>query len=120
MATQMISLAVLPRGKPIKTLPEEAALPRAAPASQIYQTLAAKSGTSIHRIRVTKGSDGQLVPNDKDVSILQTGLLDGSKIYVKDLGKKLALWLHEPQLIVSKVLKLPGRLSSSSNTLVHS
>lgn len=86
MATHMISLAVIPRGKPIKQLTEEITLPRVAPASQIYQTIAAKTGTSIHRIRITKGSDGQLVPNDKDVLVQQAGLLDGSKIYVKDLG----------------------------------
>ena len=86
MATQAISLVVLPRGKPIRNLPNEVPLPRAAPASEIYQRVAAASGTSVHRIRVTKGSDGQLVPNDKSVPILHTGLLDGSKIYVKDLG----------------------------------
>jgi very-long-chain enoyl-CoA reductase len=86
MATQLLTLTVLPRGKPIRNLPEETALPRAAPASEIYQTLAKKTGTSVHRIRVTKGSDGQVVPNDKDIPINETGLLDGSKIFVKDLG----------------------------------
>ena len=95
MTTQVMTLSVLPRGKPIKHLPEETALPRAAPTSELYQTIAAASGTSIHRIRVTKGSDGQLVPNDKSIPLLQTGLLDGSKIYVKDLGMNLAVSFRE-------------------------
>jgi very-long-chain enoyl-CoA reductase len=87
MANQVMNLVVLPRGKPIKSLPGEIPLPRGAPVSEIYQRLAAESGLSVDRIRVTKGSDGQLVPNTKDTPILSTGLLDGSKIYVKDLGE---------------------------------
>lgn len=42
---------------------------------------------SVYRLRVTKGSDGQLVPNSKDVMISRTGLMNGSKVYVKDLGE---------------------------------
>ena len=87
MATQMMTLEILPRGKPIQRLPSETAMPRAAPASQVYSALATITGLSVNRIRVTKGSDGQLVPNDKLVPLQQTGLLDGSKIYVKDLGE---------------------------------
>lgn len=87
MATQLLTLSVLPKGKPFKNIPSEIALPKAAPSSEIYQQLAAQINTSTYRVRVTKGSDGTLVPNDKEVPVLQTGLLDGSKIYVKDLGE---------------------------------
>ena len=86
MANQLTSLSVFPRSKPIKNLPEQIAPPKGAPASEIYQQLSAISKFSIHRLRVTKASDGQLIPNSPDVPIYQTGLLDGSKIYVKDLG----------------------------------
>jgi very-long-chain enoyl-CoA reductase len=86
MATQATTLQVLPRGVPIPRLPQELALPRGASASAIYEQIAAKSGISIHRVRVTKGSDGQVIPNDGTVPVHTTGLLDGSKIYVKDLG----------------------------------
>lgn len=87
MATQVITLSVTPRGKPIGKLPSEVAVPRAAPSSEIYQKIAAVTGTSVHRLRVAKGSDGQVVPNERDVSVLDTGLRDGSRITVKDLGK---------------------------------
>ena len=88
MASPTIKLVISPRGKPIKTLPDECEVPRNAPAAEIYQQLAAASRMSVNRLRVTKGSDGQLVPNSKDVMISRTGLLGGSKIYVKDLGKR--------------------------------
>ena len=87
MASQTFGLEVLPKGKPFKNIPSEISLQKGASASEIYQQLAAQLGTSIHRVRVTKGSDGRLVPNDKEVPVSQTGLLDGSKIYVKDLGE---------------------------------
>ena len=86
MASQLTNLSVFPRGKPIKGLPEELALPKGAPTSEIYQQLASISKSSIHRLRVTKASDNQAVPNSKDTPIAQTGLLGGSKIYVKDMG----------------------------------
>lgn len=85
-----MEIVVLPRGKPLKKMPEAMNLPHNAPASDLYAGLAAATKTSIHRIRITKGSDGVLVPNSKDVPIRQTGLLDGSKIYVKDLGPQIA------------------------------
>ena len=86
MASKDIGLVVLPRGKPVKNLPTEIRLAHESPATDLYQKLAAAAGTSIHRIRVTKGSDGNLVPNRSDVTILETGLMGDSKIYVKDLG----------------------------------
>ena len=54
--------------------------------AELYQRLAAESGCSIHRLRITKGSDGSAIPNNKDVTIKSTGLREQSVIYVKDLG----------------------------------
>ncbi|MCJ1294816.1 3-oxo-5a-steroid 4- dehydrogenase [Xylographa carneopallida] len=90
MSSQTITLVVSPRGKPIKTLPHESEVPRNAPATELYNYLATASGTSVHRLRITKGSNGQLVPNRADVSINQTGLMDGSKVFVKDLGPQIS------------------------------
>ena len=86
MASKDVTLVVLPRGKPIRNLPTDVTLPRAGTGAELYQQLATSAGTSIHRLRVTKGNDGSLVPNSRDTSISQTGLMGDSKIYVKDLG----------------------------------
>lgn len=86
MSSTSITLLTLPRGTPIKKLPQEVCLPRQSPTSEIYQFLARAADISIHRLRLTKGSDGQLIPASQDVAIESTGLMDGSKIYVKDLG----------------------------------
>lgn len=48
------------------------------------------SKLSIHRLRITKGSDGKAVPSSEDVSINSTGLRDQSTVYVKDLGPQIA------------------------------
>lgn len=109
MAAQKLTLAVRPRGKrppvllqecfqtneallgkPVKKLPEEVSLPANGPTSELYSQLALQAGTTIHRLRVTKGSDGSFVPNTKDVSINATGLREQSTIYVKDLGPQIA------------------------------
>ena len=97
MASQIINLSVFPRGKPIKSLPKEIAPPKGAPSSAIYQQLASVAKFPISRLRITKASDGQLIPNSDDVPILQNGLLEGSKIYVKDLGSLLPMhvWLFD-------------------------
>ena len=73
-------------GKPIKKLPEEIPTPSQSTTFDLYSQLAAKTGTSIHRLRITKGNDGNLIPNSTQVSIEQTGLRDQSIVYVKDLG----------------------------------
>jgi len=73
-------------GSPVKKLPEEVSVPSSGPASDLYKQIALKSNTSIHRLRVTKGSDGALIPNSKYLSVSSTGLRDQSTIYVKDLG----------------------------------
>ena len=77
-------------GKPFKKLPEDISAPYTGKASDLYNQLALKSDTSVHRLRITKGSDGSLVPNSTDVSISQTGLRDQSTVYVKDLGPQIA------------------------------
>lgn len=106
MAASKLTLSVRPRGqinpqplpkldtnnaagKPVKKLPEEVSVPADSSATEIYSRLAFQSGTSIHRLRVTKGSDGAVVPNSNDVSIDSTGLREASTIYVKDLGPQL-------------------------------
>ena len=86
MATQLLTLSVLPKGVPIKKIPSDVALPRGAPSSEIYKQISSQTGYSVHRLRITKGSDGTVVPNDREFSLLRTGLLDGSTVHVKDLG----------------------------------
>ena len=74
-------------GKPITSLPEEIVTSSSDTASELYQKLAAVSKFSINRLRITKGSDGVHVPNNRDIVMQQTGLRDRSTIYVKDLGQ---------------------------------
>ncbi|KAL9104764.1 MAG: hypothetical protein Q9163_000314 [Psora crenata] len=90
MVQDGVTLSIRPRGKPVKRLPEEVTVPSTAPTSELYKELALKSGTSIHRLRVTKGSDGALVPNSKGLRVNATGLREQSTIYVKDLGPQIA------------------------------
>ncbi|KAI4201688.1 MAG: hypothetical protein LQ350_003042 [Teloschistes chrysophthalmus] len=90
MTSKTLTFSVRPRGKPVKKLPEELSLSSTGTSSDLYSQLAASSKTSIHRLRITKGSDGSLVPNTSSVSISDTGLRDGSSIYVKDLGPQIS------------------------------
>ncbi|MCJ1400873.1 3-oxo-5a-steroid 4- dehydrogenase [Xylographa trunciseda] len=135
MSSPTITLVVSPRGKPIKTLPQESEVPRNARATELYEHLAAASETSVHRLRITKGSDGQLVPNRADISIAQTGLMDGSKVFVKDLGPQISwqlvfvieyigpliihplVYLLRPYLYTSPNKLLPFPAPSSLQTL---
>ena len=73
-------------GKPVNKLPEEVSLSINGSASELYKILAATAGTSEHRLRITKGSDGSFVPNSKDLQVEKTGLREQSTVYVKDLG----------------------------------
>ena len=73
-------------GKPLKRLPQEISTTAATSAADLYSQLALRSSTSVHQLRVTKGSDGTLIPNARDIPIEQTGLRDQSIVYVKDLG----------------------------------
>jgi len=87
---QAITLQIRPRGKPIKTLPDTLDLGADATTADLYSELARQSRFSVHQLRVTKGSDGNLVANSKDTSVHSTGLRDQSTVYVKDLGTQIA------------------------------
>lgn len=65
-------------------------LPAAAATTELYKSLAKATGHTTHRLRITKGSDGSLVPNDPGVPVTSTGLRDRSVVYVKDLGPQIA------------------------------
>jgi very-long-chain enoyl-CoA reductase len=73
-------------GRPIKNLPESVTVSPDASAAQIYEEIAKASKFSIHRLRVTKGSDGSAIPNGNDKTVHDTGVRNKSAIDVKDLG----------------------------------
>lgn len=56
------------------------------PTAELYRQLALQAGVNIHRLRLTKGSDGSVIPNSKDLLVDTTGLRQQSTVYVKDLG----------------------------------
>jgi very-long-chain enoyl-CoA reductase len=78
------------QGRPVRKLPEELSILGGAPAADLYSRVAQSTKLSIHRLRITKGSDGSVVANSKNVSINSTGLRDQSTVYVKDLGPQIA------------------------------
>ncbi|KAF1966226.1 hypothetical protein BU23DRAFT_329211 [Bimuria novae-zelandiae CBS 107.79] len=84
-----ISLVVRPRGRPIKNLPETITVNPEDDAAQIHKKIADASKFSIHRLRVTKGSDGTPIANTKDTTVHATGLRNKSAIDVKDLGPQI-------------------------------
>ena len=67
-------------------MPKECKLSPDASVQEIYSSLATSSGYSVHRLRITKGSDRSLVPNAKGTTVDEAGLKDKSIIHVKDLG----------------------------------
>lgn len=73
-------------GRPISKLPESITIPSTATGADLYNTLSQQSNFPIHRLRVTKGSDGSFIPGVNGNSIHETGLRNQSTIYVKDLG----------------------------------
>jgi very-long-chain enoyl-CoA reductase len=75
-----------PPGKPIRRLPKELTVSTTSPTSDIYNTIAQKSGYSVHRLRITKGGDGSPLSNGSE-TVQETGLKAQSVVYVKDLGK---------------------------------
>lgn len=89
MASKPLTLSVRPRGKPATKLPEEVILTSNASTFDLYQEIASRAGISVHRLRITKGSDGSVVPNANSVSVHSTGLREQSTVYVKDLGPQL-------------------------------
>ncbi|KAJ5762428.1 uncharacterized protein N7511_005810 [Penicillium nucicola] len=85
-----ITLIVEPRGKPIRKLPKEVEISLNASTEELHTALSAASGCSIHRMRITKGSDRSVVPNSIGTTIDETGLRNSSVIHVKDLGPQIA------------------------------
>lgn len=84
-----LTFQVQPRGKPIRNLPKEITLSNGLDASsqELYAQIAKASGTSVHRLRITKGSDGShIAPNS---SIASTGLRNRSSVAIKDLGPQI-------------------------------
>ncbi|KAA8648755.1 trans-2-enoyl-CoA reductase (NADPH) TSC13 [Aspergillus tanneri] len=90
MGSTDITLVVEPRGKPIKGLPNELHIASDASAQAVYSSLARTSGCSIHRLRITKGSDRTVIPNSQTTLVEQTGLREMSVIHVKDLGPQIS------------------------------
>ncbi|CAG8904665.1 unnamed protein product [Penicillium egyptiacum] len=90
MAADKITLVVQPRGKPIRKLPKEIEIPLNSSSEELHTALSAASGCSLHRMRITKGSDHSVVPNSINTTIEDTGLRNSSVIYVKDLGPQIA------------------------------
>lgn len=80
---------IIPPGKPARKLPEEVSLTSNGSTFDLYHEIARRAGTSVHRLRITKGSDGSVVPNAKSLSVHSTGLREQSTVYVKDLGESL-------------------------------
>ncbi|KAF2090180.1 enoyl reductase [Saccharata proteae CBS 121410] len=90
MATENVTLVVQPRGKPIRKLPSETTIALTDSTAELYKRLAAATGSSVHRLRVAKGSDGSVVPNNTKILVESTGLRQKSTITVKDLGPQIA------------------------------
>ncbi|CAI7591344.1 unnamed protein product [Penicillium crustosum] len=90
MAAGKVTLIVQPRGKPIKKLPKEIEIPLNASTEELHTALSAASGCSVHRMRITKGSDHSVVPNSINTIIEDTGMRNSNVIYVKDLGPQIA------------------------------
>ncbi|EER39713.1 steroid alpha reductase [Histoplasma capsulatum var. duboisii H88] len=90
MASNNITLNVKSRGKRISKLPQELSINPNATGPELYNAIAVKCGLSIHRIRITKASDGTAIHNSNNATIHSTGLRNQSTIYVKDLGSQLS------------------------------
>ncbi|KAJ5662755.1 enoyl reductase [Penicillium macrosclerotiorum] len=90
MSSSKITLIIEPRGKPIRRLPKEVTVALNSSGEDLYNLLADVSGSSVHRLRITKGSDRSVVPNAKTTAIKDTGLRESSVIHVKDLGPQIA------------------------------
>ncbi|KAH7075935.1 3-oxo-5-alpha-steroid 4-dehydrogenase-domain-containing protein [Paraphoma chrysanthemicola] len=90
MSATTITLVVRPRGRPIKNLPESVTVSPDASAAQIYEAIAKAARFDIHRLRVTKGSDGSAIPNGADMTVHDTGIRNKSAVDVKDLGPQIS------------------------------
>jgi very-long-chain enoyl-CoA reductase len=85
-SSESLSLKIQPRGKPIRLLPKEI---NAENTADLYDQLSRATSLSPYRLRVTKASDGTLLPYQPSVSLRSTGLAANSSIAVKDLGPQL-------------------------------
>ncbi|RMZ91616.1 hypothetical protein DV736_g1144, partial [Chaetothyriales sp. CBS 134916] len=90
MASKSITLQIRPRGKPVKKLPDSVSLAVSASTAELYASLAFQTSFSVHRLRLTKGSDGSVIANATDTSLDAAGLRDQSTVVVKDLGAQVA------------------------------
>lgn len=56
---------------------------------ELYKKLAGSTKLSVHRLRVTKVSDGSALPPamEKKSTVGDVGLSDGDTVVVKDLGE---------------------------------
>ena len=79
-------------GKPISKLPKTLTVDSSAPTAKLSEELAQATKYSVHRLRITKGSDGSPISSSTDTTIYSTGLRNQSTIYVKDLGPQIS-WL---------------------------
>lgn len=75
------------QGKPVKKLPEEVLVTSTGSTYELHKEIARKAGISIDRLRITKGSDGRIIPNKHSLTVYDTGLREQSTIYVKDIGR---------------------------------
>lgn len=90
MASKSIELHVRPRGKPIGSLPDTLTIDSTASTAELYKDLAKAAKYSVHRLRITKGSDGSVINNTRDSTVHATGVRDQSTVYVKDLGPQIS------------------------------
>ena len=88
-ASSVGTIGNITTGKPINALPETLDLTPNATTADLYIELARRTKYCVHRLRVTKGSDGSVVANSKDTTVHSTGLRDQSTVYVKDLGTQI-------------------------------
>lgn len=79
-------LVVKVRGNPIKNIPETTYALPVDNGRNLYERIAAKTRYDINRLRITKGSDGSLIPNSREHTVDSLALYDQSTIFVKDLG----------------------------------
>lgn len=73
-------------GKPIKNLPKEIQINQDFSGLELHAAIAKDTGRSIYRLRITKQSDGGLIPNTKSSTLSDAGVGDKTVVEVKDLG----------------------------------
>lgn len=76
-------------GKPIKAIPPRISLQSSDSTAALYHKLSAKSGYSVHRLRLSLKYDGSGgLSNATGDTLTGAGVVDGADIFVKDLGKQ--------------------------------